>query len=224
MVSLSNKTVAFVPIKLNSERLPFKNIKPFKNGKPLIYYILNTLRQVKNVDEIHVYCSDKKVLEYLPEGVIFTNRDEYLDLSETPFNEVLKSFAKQVYADQYVLTHATAPFIKASSIETANQKVMTDGYDSAVGVVKVQEFLWRDGKPINYELNCIPRTQDLPLIYAESCGLYIYKRNLIINKGRRIGDNPYFAELSKIEAIDINDHADFIIAEAIFNNGGISFE
>ena len=27
------KTVAFVPIKLNNERLPGKNIKPFTNGE-----------------------------------------------------------------------------------------------------------------------------------------------------------------------------------------------
>ena len=45
------KTVAFVPIKLNSERLPLKNIKPFTNGKPLIAYILETLKNVSNVDE-----------------------------------------------------------------------------------------------------------------------------------------------------------------------------
>ena len=28
------KTVAFVPVKLNNERLPGKNTKPFHNGNP----------------------------------------------------------------------------------------------------------------------------------------------------------------------------------------------
>ena len=37
------KTVAFVPVKLNNERLPGKNTKPFHNGDPLICYILRTL-------------------------------------------------------------------------------------------------------------------------------------------------------------------------------------
>ena len=32
------KTVAFVPIKLNNERFPGKNVKPFTGGKPLIAY------------------------------------------------------------------------------------------------------------------------------------------------------------------------------------------
>lgn len=44
------KTVAFVPIKLNSERVPRKNIRAFTNGEPLIKYILKTLEKVKGID------------------------------------------------------------------------------------------------------------------------------------------------------------------------------
>lgn len=212
------KTVAFVPIKLNSERLPLKNIKPFTNGKPLIAYILDTLKNVNNVDEIYVYCSDEKITEYLPEGVKFLKRDPYYDLSTTKFNEVLSSFAKLVEADVYVLTHATAPFMSAQSIEKGVDAVTSGKYESAHAVTLLREFLWRDGKPLNYELDNIPRTQDLPDIYAETCGLYVYTSDLIINKGRRISDNPFLVEITKIEACDINDEDDFIIADAIFNS------
>ena len=52
------KVTAFVPMKLNNERLPGKNTKAFTNGKPLCQYILNTLLKVKEIDEIYVYCSD----------------------------------------------------------------------------------------------------------------------------------------------------------------------
>ena len=83
------KTVAFVPIKLNSERLPQKNIRPFTNGKPLITYILDTLQKVKELDEIYVYCSSEEIVSYLPEGVKFLKRDPYYDLSSTKFNEVI---------------------------------------------------------------------------------------------------------------------------------------
>lgn len=212
------KTVAFVPIKLNSERLPLKNIKPFTNGKPLIAYILDTLKNVNNVDEIYVYCSDEKITEYLPEGVKFLKRDPYYDLSTTKFNEVLSSFAKLVEADVYVLTHATAPFMSAQSIEKGVDAVTSGKYESAHAVTLLREFLWKDGKPLNYELDNIPRTQDLPDIYAETCGLYVYTSDLIINKGRRISDNPFLVEITKIEACDINDEDDFIIADAIFNS------
>jgi spore coat polysaccharide biosynthesis protein SpsF (cytidylyltransferase family) len=37
------KIVGVVRVKLNNERLPGKNTKPFDNGEPLIRYILTTL-------------------------------------------------------------------------------------------------------------------------------------------------------------------------------------
>ena len=105
------KIVAFVPMKLNSERVKNKNIKEFDNGKPLCSYILNTLKKVKNIDEIYVYCSDEKIKKYIPKGVKYLKRSEELDGQKVKINEVLKAFANDVDADYYLLTHATAPFI-----------------------------------------------------------------------------------------------------------------
>ena len=113
------KVVAFVPIKLNNERLPGKNTKPFTGGEPLLTYILKSLSKVGNVDEIYVYCSDEEICTYLPKNVHFLKRDPYYDLSTTPFNEVLWSFAEMVKADVYLLTHATAPFMSAESMYKA---------------------------------------------------------------------------------------------------------
>lgn len=210
------KTVAFVPIKLNNERFPGKNVRSFTNGEPLISYILNTLLNVKNVDERYVYCSSEEIIPYLPEGIHFLKRDPYYDLSSTPFNEVLTSFAKLVEADVYVLSHATAPFMSAQSISLGIDKVIKENFDCALAVNKLQEFMWKDGRPFNYQVESIPRTQDLAPMYTETCGLYVYTRDVILGKKRRIGDRPYLIEVSKIEACDINTKDDFVIADAIF--------
>lgn len=209
------KTVAFVPIKMNNERLPGKNTKKFSNGKPLISYILETLKNVNSVDEIYVYCSNEEIMEFLPESVRFLKRDSYLDLSTTSFNEVLKCFARDVDADIYVLTHATAPFISPKSFAKGIEAVKSGEYDSALSVEKLQEFLWKDGKPFNYNPGSIPRTQDLEPFYTETCGMYIYTNQLINEEGRRIGHHPYLVEVSKIEACDINNPDDFVVADAI---------
>jgi CMP-N-acetylneuraminic acid synthetase len=211
------KVVALVPIKLNNERLPNKNIKHFDRGKPLIQYILNTLIQVKDIDEVYVYCSNQKISNYLPEGVRFMKRSEEFDGSNTKINEILTAFAKDVDADIYVLSHATAPFLKAESIEKGLYNVINNRYDSALSVQKLQEFLWKAGKPYNYDLTNIPRTQDIEPLYKETSGVYIYNKDLIVNHNRRIGYNPYLIEVSKIESIDIDEFEDFEIANAIFN-------
>jgi CMP-N-acetylneuraminic acid synthetase len=138
------KVVALVPIKLNSERLPNKNIKKFHNGRPLnIYYILNTLIKIKTIDEVYVYCSDEEIKKYIPIGIKYLKRNKKLDTSETKINEVLSAFAEDVEADVYVMTHATSPFIKAESIEKGLSSVIDDDYDSALAVKKTRVFLER---------------------------------------------------------------------------------
>ena len=209
------KIVAFVPMKLNSERVKNKNIKEFDNGKPLCSYILNTLKKVKNIDEIYVYCSDEKIKKYIPKGVKYLKRSEKLDGQKVKINEVLKAFANDVDADYYLLTHATAPFISKETIEKGVEVIKEGKYDSVLSVSKIQEFLWKDGKPFNYSLDSIPRTQDLDSLYAETCGLYIYSRDLILKQNRRIGDNPYLLEVSKIEALDIDTEDDFFVSNAV---------
>ena len=156
------KTVAVVPMKLNNRRLPQKNTKPFTNGKPLCWYILSTLLQVRGVEEVYVYCSNPEIQEFLPEGVKYLRRGEDLDQDTTKMNEVLQRFAADVPADVYVMTHTTAPFVKRESIEKGLDAVLSGEYDSAFAVKELRDFLWKDGKPFNYQLDAIPRTQDLP--------------------------------------------------------------
>lgn len=207
------KVVAVVPMKLNNERLANKNTKKFSNGKPLCSYIVKTLSKVKNIDEIFVFCSDESIKEYINENVTFLKRSKNLDTNKTTMNDVLNSFVSKVDADVYVLAHTTAPFVSAKAFEESIRKVTNDNFDSAFSVKRVKEFLWKDSRPLNYELTNIPRTQDLPLIYSETCGFYIFKKEVLVNSNRRIGDNPFLYEIDNIEAIDIDDEFDFKIAD-----------
>lgn len=211
------KIVAVVPMKLNNRRLPQKNTKSFTNGKPLCHYILSTLLKIDEIEEIYVYCSNPDIQEFLPDGIRYLKRSSELDQDTTKMNEILKSFADEIHADIYVMTHTTAPFISAESIKKGLSVVKAGNYDSAFAVKRVQDFLWKDGKPFNYKLDNIPRTQDLPILYEETSGFYIYKDEVITKLNRRIGSNPFLVEVSEIESIDIDEREDFIIADAIFN-------
>lgn len=212
------QVVAFVPVKLNNQRCPGKNTRAFDGGEPLICYILHTLKQVKGLDRIVVYCSDESIREYLPEGVEFLHRSPELDRNSTQILDVLKAFAEDAPANHYVLAHATAPFLRVQSIQKGLHMVTEEGYDSALTVTSCTDFLWQEGKPLNYDPHHIPRTQDLPPLYVETTGLYIYSREMILEQNRRVGDHPYMIKVGKIEATDINESVDFEIANAIYNH------
>lgn len=212
------KTVALVPIKMNNERTPGKNTKRFSDGTPLIQCILKTLKECKEIDEAYVYCSKEEIKKFMIPGIHFLRRDEKYDTASADLNEMFRTFSVEVPADVYVLTHATAPFLRACSIDKAVAEVKTRCYDSALAVRKMQEFLWDDQKPVNYNPLQIPRTQDLPTMYVETTGLYVFTREVIQNKKCRIGEHPFLLEVSPVEATDINNPIDFEIASAIYDS------
>ena len=218
------KTVALVPIKMNNERTPGKNTKRFHDGTPLIQCILSTLKNCKEINSIYVYCSKEEIKEYILPGTRYLKRDERYDAAQADVNDMFRAFSLEVPADIYVLAHATAPFLKADSIDEGIRAVKTGEYDSAIAVRKLQEFIWKDSLPVNYNPMKIPRTQDLEPLYAETTGLYIYTKDVIQNRRSRIGEHPFMLEVDTIEAADINTPEDFMIADAIYSHvirGGV---
>ncbi|MBR0502017.1 MAG: acylneuraminate cytidylyltransferase family protein [Paludibacteraceae bacterium] len=215
---MKRKVVAIVPMKLNNQRLPGKNIMSFDGGDPLCCYILNTLKKVSEIEEIFVFCSNPEIKKYLPEGITYMKRSEELDRDTTSMNEVLSAFADEVEADVYVMTHATSPFVSSDSIRKGLLSVLSGEHDSAFAVKRIQKFLWKDDEPLNYSLDKIARTQDLPPIYEETSGFYIYRRPIIKDMNRRIGVNPIKIEVSDMEAVDIDEKSDFDLANMIYQN------
>lgn len=208
------KTVAFVPIRLNSKRVVGKNLKML-GEKPLMCYILDTLANIKKIDEVYVYCSQESIKEYLPKGVKFLKRPEFLDCDETLGKEIYEEFTKTVDADIYILAHTTSPFMKEETVEKALDKILNEGYDSAFSCEKIQTFTWYDGKPLNYDLKEIPRTQTIEPIYVETSAFFMFKRDIWKVHKQRIGFKPYMAQVDKIEGVDIDWPEDFEFAEKI---------
>lgn len=208
------KITAIMPIKLINERLPGKNTK-LLSGKPLLQYELDSLLAVGGFESIDVYCSDESVCAFLPEGVRFLKRPIELDLPTSNFTQIFVSYMNTVNSDIYVYAHATAPFISLNTIRECINAVKDQRYDSAFCAVKIQDFLWKDGKPLNFTAENLPRSQELDVIYKETSGVYVFTKETFVKYKSRIGKNPYIKEVSFIEAVDINEPSDFDLAEIL---------
>jgi len=210
------KVIALMPIKLKNERCPGKNIRLLGN-KPLLQYELESLKETGLCDEINVYCSDEAVIPYLPQGINFLKRLKELDLPTSNFTQIFSCFLSEKDADIYVYAHATAPFVTVDTMKQCIEAVRTGKYDSSFCAVKLQEYLWQDGKPLNFDATNIPRTQDLKPIYQETSGVYVFTKEVFLKYKRRIGINPFVKEVSFREAVDIDNPSDFDLAEVMLN-------
>lgn len=210
------KTVVLLPIKLNNQRVPGKNIKQFADGTPLMTLIQKSCLKAKKVDEVYVYCSNPQVQEYILPGIKYLQRPEYLDGDDANSNDIIREFIKAVDADIYVETHATGPFTRSESFDACIEAVASGKYDSAFLAKRIQEFLWQDGTAMNFDIQNFPRTQDLKPIYSEAPGAYVFTKATFEKYQRRVGIKPYIHEVSEIESRDIDYPEDFEIANAIY--------
>lgn len=212
-------TVAFVPIKLNNERLPGKNLKRFSDGTPLIQIILDKLSTLKGdcIDEVYCYCSNKDVVPFLPTGVNWLPRPTFLDDKYCKGRVIYEEFVKTIDADIYVLCHATAPFTTTEHIKECIEAVQTGKYKSAFAGQKHQTFFWKDGKPFNFDLSNPPRTQDMEAYYTENPSPYVFTKESFEESHARSSVNPYIAECSAVECVDIDDADDFELADAVWS-------
>lgn len=218
------KLVALVPMRHHSERVPQKNYRNF-NGRPLFYWILETLSAADSIDAIYTNTDSAIIKEKAPtisNKIKIIDRPKNLCFDWIPMNEILLHDVSLVDADYYLQTHSTNPLLKKETIEKAIETFLNaKDKDSLFSATRLQARLWdKDCHALNHDLNKLKRTQDLVPIYEENSNIYIFTKKSIYETRSRIGRKPLIFEIPKNEAWDIDNEIDFKIAEALFKLGG----
>jgi N-acylneuraminate cytidylyltransferase len=216
------RITVLIPMKGHSERVANKNLKTFC-GRPLYHAISNEL--LKNVHITNVLIntdSDEIAMDICINfpGFIINERPIHLIGDFVPMNDIIKYDLEQSDADIYVQTHSTNPLLRAETLAQAIRFFVEnrEKCDSLFSVTRLQTRLyWKDGQPINHNPAELLRTQDLPPVFEENSCLYIFTKESFKNAGnKRIGVKPYLFEIDKIEAMDIDEPEDFVIAEQLY--------
>jgi CMP-N-acetylneuraminic acid synthetase len=207
--------VAFVPVKLQSQRLPNKMMLDL-GGKPLCQHVFASLLEVqaRMPLDIYCYCSDPTIVDVLPPGVRFLQRPAELDKDDVQGMQIYAAFVKAVPADVYALCHATSPFIASDSICDGINSVVSGQHDSAFACAKVQTFCWYKGQPLNYALSDVVRTQDIAPVFFETSAFYVFTQ-AVIARGVRVGSSPHMVLTDRIESIDIDEACDYELARKV---------
>lgn len=202
------RAVGYVPMKADNSRLPNKHFLPLA-GAPLYTHVFRALCAVEGLDAIYAWASDDSFAADLPDDVTFLRRDARFDGDTVRGLDLFQGFARDVEADYYLLAHATAPFLTTATMQQGLDGVLSGDFDSAFSAEKIQTYCWYRQKPVNYDPTDMVRTQDLEPVYIETSGFYVYSREEIMTRRRRIGENPLIVEISDAEAVDIDWPQDY---------------
>jgi len=211
--------VALVPMKGHSERVSNKNLRSFC-GKPLYHWIILSLQKSHYVKDIVVNTDSPEIAETIRQnfdGVKIIDRPNEIRGDFVSMNTIIAYDLSQLPGEHFLQTHSTNPLLSTEAINEGIELYFNNlgVYDSLFTVTRHNaRFYWSDGSPINHDPQEMLRTQDLPPILEENSNLYIFSRESFNQSGnRRIGLRPYLFEINKLEAIDIDEEEDFLLAE-----------
>ena len=185
----------FLPCRSSSVRVKNKNIKKFSNKNFGLFEIkILQLISIRGIRNIIVSTNDKKIIDYVKKKkfkkVAINIRPNHLSTSKTSTDQLIKYVPKIIKSDHILWTHVTSPFFNKSDYENAIKlyKKNIKKNDSLMGVTKIQDFIYDNKKPINFNKNKEkwPRTQTLKKLYIINNTIFISSKKNYINLDDRI--------------------------------------
>jgi len=216
------KVTLLLPMKGNSERVPNKNLKWF-NGKPLFHAVIDELIKSKYINKVIINTDSDLIAESAinayKDFIFIHKRPENIQGDFISMNKIIEHDLNNSDSDIYIQAHSTSPLLVIKSLDSAIERMLSKSknFDSIFSVTKIQtRFYDKNGNPFNHEPKELLRTQDLEPLFEENSGFYIFTKESFKNAdNKRIGLRPLMFEIDKIEAIDIDEPSDFIIAETL---------
>ena len=209
---------AVIAVRSGSQRCINKNIRPFA-GSNLLELKINLLKRVKGIDEIIVNSDCDRMLSIGERyGCKTHEREAFYASSAASNSDFHYNIAKTTDTDFIFLTPVCAPCVSIETHEKAIDFFLNSAYDSVTSYDSIQNHLWQNGKPLNYDLDNVGGSQDMEEIKRLNYGIAIIEKDSMLKNKRLIGNNPYLYKLDEIESIDIDTEQEFIIAEQVYKS------
>lgn len=223
------KSIAIIPARGGSKRIPRKNIRPFC-GYPIIKYSIDAVYQAGCFDEIIVSTEDEEIAtvakKYGGKVPFLRSKKCASDIAtlEDVTLEVLKKYEKKGKTFDYICcVLSTAPFVTSDRIKEGFLLLKNSGADSVFPVVRYGYPIQRALKINNngtmdlvWPENEDKRSQELMPTFHDAGQFYWAKRKPFLAQHRFFSDNAVPLEISSFEVQDIDNEDDWRAAEIKF--------
>jgi len=215
------KTIAIIPARGGSKRLPSKNILSL-GGVPLIVHsILYAQKNSSIIDEVYVSTDDEAIKKIaLTFGAKVIDRPAVFSGDFEPTVSALKHVLEAIEGefDNIILLQPTNPLRPANLLKEAFDIYQNGLHKSLFTVtrnhIKFGKITANQFQPFNYTIG--QRSQDLEPLYFENGLVYITRPSLIL-KDIIISENAFPFEVNHVFAnIDIDTLEDFEYAEYLY--------
>ena len=215
---MKKEIIGLIPVKGSSERVKDKNLRPFHDTS-LYELKLNQLKGVKGFSDIIVSSENELVLDIAKKkGFHVHVRDPKYSTSDIPMSEVYSFVASEIPGEHIAWINVTNPLAETEIYEHAinEYNAMGEEHDCLLSAYEVKDYIFHNGKPVNFKSKPWPKSQDLTGLCAIPFVINIMKRDDMIKWESCVGNNPHFFLIDRVTAMDVDYQEDFDFCEMIF--------
>lgn len=220
-----------IPARGGSKGIPHKNIK-LLGGKPLIYYAIETARQLTSDDNICVSTDDDEIISTVQAvGLLvpFKRPDslatDYASSYDVIMHAVRFYEERGRHYDAVVLLQPTSPFRDVEDVKACIEKY-NDSYEMVVSVKNASANPYYDCfesdengylKPSKGD-GTISRRQDAPKVYEYNGAVYVMNIEALKHESYNLFDKIGFVEMSELHSVDLDTMFDWKIVELMISD------
>lgn len=223
-MTIEFEVAAVVPVREGSRRLTGKNLAPF-GGTTLLAHKIRQLKRVSRISAVYVSSDSSEMLKIaLDEGAIPLERPrEYADdiLGES-MGETIRYVARQIGEENLIWAQCTSPLVDEVAfdafLDRYDSMVISGTHDSLITVQRLHTYMRTKDGPLNYSPGAahVP-SQNLPPVWQLTYGAQVARTDDMVNWGYYYGEDPYLFEVTKRQAVDIDDATDLSVARALLD-------
>jgi CMP-N,N'-diacetyllegionaminic acid synthase len=224
--------LCIIPARSGSKGLKNKNILPF-NGKPLIYYTIQSALKSKNITKVIVITDSLKIariskkfgaeIPFLRPKRLATNNSLAIDTYIYVINKLKK---KNIYIKEFIVLLPTSPLRNSTDIDNAINLFKNKKADSVISMKELECPLdWSkkiNGSYLVQSSNKFFKSnlnrQHYKKTFIPNGAIYIFNSKKLLENKNYYFKKTYAYLMSKKRSIDINDIIDFRIAEFLKKN------
>lgn len=187
------------------------DLAPF-GDTTLLEWKLSQVREVVPLKNIYVTTPSNTIKNLVNrQGYNVILRDE-----EFSFEEMVAYTVEQLNSEKSVLwANPSVPFVSGNDyldmIERYNE-VVAEGYDSLFGYYDIQEYVFFNDAPLNFELGRFTSRREVKKLEVVNTGGFIIDRTTLSNRHTMFGVHPYHYPLDRFSAMEIREVKDYVLA------------
>lgn len=216
-----DKTIAHIPARAGSKRVPKKNLRLIA-GRPMVAYAIDIAIRANGIDEVYINTDDPEMAAVGEElGAKIYMRDPELATDTATSDDFNSDIISRLKPKTLVMVSPTCPLLTLDDISGALSTYNRTDADTLITCSETQMQVFCEDRPVNIDVDrALAPSQENPVVQVLNWAITIwdgqaFEARMNANGHAVWGTKRILHPIPALNSVKVSTHADFDLATSI---------